>query len=209
MNDWADMRWRIDVLEGPATTGLTLASVRDEHLRVATGSVENAYIQQLMLVAYAEAERVTRRSLATQTLALVMDRFPSWEFEIPRPPLQSVESITYIDTDGNPQVLTGSPAQFLVSAPTGPRAVRGRVSPLYGTVWPTTRMQLDAVTVTYTAGYPDVGSPPLPDIPAEIQQGMLLVIGELYKQRSESVEAHFTTRAILSAEALFGGYRVY
>jgi hypothetical protein len=68
-----------------------------------------------------------------------------------RPPggrLQSVQSIDYIDDNGDPQVL--DPSMYQVDLYQEP----GRIVPSFGNVWPTTRTQLGAVTISYTVGFP-------------------------------------------------------
>lgn len=217
-----DAHARVDVIDAPdPLQALSLDFVRDQHLRVVNGTAEDEYISLLIGAAFAEAERVTNRALAPQTLALVTDRFPNcghdqhagvrwWAggaFCLPLPPLVSVTSIAYVDHDGVTQTLNGgSPAAFQVSAPTGPRCARGRVAPLYGDSWPIARCQIDAVRVTYAAGYQTSGAQALP---SEITAGMLLIIGELYQQRSLSVDAARSQPTILTAMRLFEGYAVF
>lgn len=204
--------WRLDLETAPDPNDdpLTLAYVRDDHLRTANGEgVEDDYIQRLMTTSLRMGERGTQRSLFPTGWVLVADRFPCWEFVLPRPPLLSVPQIVYVDPDGVEQTLTGSPAQFEVEAPRGPKAPRGRIWPLYGETWPTTRSQPNAVRVHFTGGYPLVGSPAVADVPEDITHGRLLVISELYKQRSESVHAYKQTPALIRAQALWDGYKAY
>jgi uncharacterized phiE125 gp8 family phage protein len=158
-----DVTWHLEVIEKPDPLDvLEVEFVRDLHLRSAAGDAEDDYIEQAIRTAYRMAERTTRRALAPQTLALVIDeRFPCGDILLPRPPLLSVSSIAYIDGDGAEQELTGSPAEFQVSTPSGPQAGYGRLRPLYGQPWPTTRCVLDAVTVTYRAGYPEEEGDPV------------------------------------------------
>jgi len=210
-----DVPWHFELLAPPTQEPVTVAVVRDDHLKSPNGSLEDAYIARLILVARRMAERTTRRALMPQAGSVVLDRFPSGEIVLPWPPLQRVESITYVDTAGVEQTLAAEAYQ--VSAPQGPTAPRGRIWPAYGTTWPSTRSQMDAVVVSFDMGYPltDPGSPPSsppeepqPTTPDDIVHGMLLVIGELYKQRSESV--HTTqTPAVIRARDLWMSYRVY
>lgn len=206
-----DIAWHLEQVEAPDLTAgdtLTLAFVRDHHLRCPNGSAEDAYITRLLKTSYRAAERTTRRAHLPQTWALVMDRFPSGEIVVPRPPLLAVDDITYIDTDGIEQLWGGSPLPYQVSAPVGPQAPRGRIRPVYGTSWPATRSQMDAVVVTFQAGYAAAGSPPVATVPEDIDHGRLLVIHELYKQRSESVHA-IQNPAMIRARDLWLGYRAY
>ncbi len=90
------------------------------------------------------------RQLVTATLTWTLDRFPRSAFEplwVPRPPLQSVSTIQYIDTAGSLQ--TWSSAEYKVDVSEEP----GRILPAYGYDWPETRAEMEAVTITFVAGY--------------------------------------------------------
>lgn len=198
-----DVPVHLELITPPASEPLEVEFVRDWHLRVASGSAEDDYLLQLIKAARRAGERITRRSFHPQTWALVLDAFPTWEIVVPRPPLRSVTSITYLDEDGVEQTLQGSPLGYTVSTPSGPYAKYGRIRPAYGETWPATRAQQGAVTVTFEAGY-DVDG-----VPEDILQGMLLTVGEFYKQRSESVHAFNQNPALIRARDLFMGYRAY
>lgn len=202
-----DVSWHLELVEPPTTEPITVTEVLTDHLRSPNVDEEQPYAERLLKTARIMAERSTRRALMPQTWDLVMDGFPYPEILVPRPPLIEIVSITYVDADGVEQTLDA--ADYQVSAPKGPRAGRGRIRPAYGKTWPSTRAQMDAVTVTFEAGYESVGSPASPDVPDDIIQGMLLVVGELYKQRSESVHAFNQNPALIRARDIWLGYRVY
>lgn len=211
MNAWDnDLRWHLELVTPPGEEPIDLEFVRDQHLRVANDDAEDDYISRLIRSTRRAAERTTRRALITQDWALVMDRFPCGGcIEVPRPPLQEVLSIKYLDDQGAEQTL--NPSVYKVSTPYGPNAQKGRITPAYNEVWPTTRYEIDAVTVTFRAGYVSPTSPPAPNVPEDIVHGMLLMMGELYKIRSESVPS-FTGQAapaIVRAYDLWMPYRVH
>lgn len=199
----AGLQWHLDVIDVPTVHADDFAFVRDEHLRSPNGTEEDAYVHRLIATATLLAQRGTQRAVVPQTLELVMDAFPASGIELPCPPLRSVTSITYLDPDGVTQTLGGSPLPFNVVAPVGPHALRAIVFPFYGETWPDVRRQPGAVRVRYEAGY-DIG-----DLPEDIRHGMLLVIGELYKQRSESVHAFAQNPALIRARDLWQAYRIY
>jgi len=148
------------------------------HLRVDhTG--DDTYITTLCTVARRWAERWTRRAMITQTLRLTLDALPGFDgiIELPRPPLQSITSIAYIDTAGASQTLAAS--KYRVETKSAP----GRVEPAWGETWPSTRSIVGAVTIIYKAGYGTGGS----SVPAEMIQAMLLLIGDLYSHREITV----------------------
>jgi uncharacterized phiE125 gp8 family phage protein len=73
-----------------------------------------------------------------------------------RPPLVSVQSITFVDTTGAQQIV--DPAIYNVDTTTP----RGRIAPAFGQIWPIVQMRLSSVIVTYVAGYGD-GSSQIPE----------------------------------------------
>lgn len=211
MTAWDDgISWHTNVVEEPLEPTLTTAFVRDDFLRLpSVTSAEDAYLSHLIRVTTRQGERVTRRAWMPQTRELVLSRFPCWEIEIPWPPLIEIVSVAYVDTDGSPQTLDAS--DYQVSAPVGPTCRKGIIAPARNTVWPLVDPQaLDAVTVTYRCGYVDGGSPEAADVPKDLLQGQLLLIGEMYKQRSESVIGLGLSinPALVRARDIFREYRV-
>jgi uncharacterized phiE125 gp8 family phage protein len=101
--------------------------------------------------------------------------------DVPRPPLQAVVSVTYVDTAGVQQ--TWDPALYQVHKPSGPLARRGRIQPAYGVAWPVTRDQMDAVVVRFTAGYGAAGS----TVPQMLRRAMLLIAGDFYGNREATI----------------------
>ena len=189
--------WRLKVVEPPEAEPLSVAFVRDNHLRSPNGGGEDAYLTPLIAVARRMFERYSRRAGMPRTLALVMSGFPSCgAIELPKPPLREVTSITYIDAAGVQQ--TWAPSDYVVSQSDDDLAVRATILPAPGKSYPATRHHLEAVRVTYECGYASAN-----DIPEIDRQGMLLVISELYKQRSESVHAMNQSAALIRARDLW------
>jgi hypothetical protein len=181
----------------PSTTVLSLEFVRDKVLRVANGSVEDEYIRLCLNAATADAEDKTQRSLLPQTRQLVMSGFPCAEIELPGPPFISVESFDYVDADGATQQLAGSPAEYHVVS--SGDWLPARITPLSGQSWPTTRDQLDAVTITYECGYENDEDPRY----REIAMGIGLMVGEMYKIRALSVQEIQNIPSILQLQAFW------
>jgi len=92
---------------------------------------------------------------------------------LPLPPLQSVQSVTYIDETGATQTL--DPSAYVVDTQSEP----GAIMPSYGTVWPTTRWVPNAVTVKFTAGY---GAAPA--VPEPIKVWIKQAVAYRYDNRS-------------------------
>lgn len=114
--------------EEDANVASDIVSARD---MTETGTSANVHRMQVMVAT---------------TFELTLDFFPACaSIEIPRVPLISVESVTYIDMNGNLQTLDSG--IYAVST------AKGRITLAYGEVWPSVRYQEDgAVTVRFTAG---------------------------------------------------------
>jgi hypothetical protein len=123
--------------------------------------------------------------------------------QLPRPPLVSVTSITYIDTGGISQVV--DPSLYNVS-PGSP----GWVEAAWGQTWPLPRNELDSVTIRFVAGY---GADPS-SVPGTIQQVILLLAGHWYENREPILasgviplvkEIPYTVQSLLANEK-WGAY---
>lgn len=165
------------------------------HLRV-TSSDDDTYIGTLIKVARKNVEQYLSRALITQTWTWKLDAFPS-EFEVPYAPLQSVTSIQYLDTGGSSQTLDSS--VYTVDANSEP----GRIVEAYSQSWPATRDVIDAVTVTYVAGYGDAGS----DVPEPIRQAILILVSQWYENR-EPVTPVDLREVPISVDYLLSSYRM-
>jgi uncharacterized phiE125 gp8 family phage protein len=178
----------LKLITEPLEHPITLAEAR-QHLRV-TATAEDALILSLIYAAVEHAETFTRRRFITQTWDLVLDYFPCHEIEIPNAPLQSVSSISYVDTAGSTQVMDA--ADYQVDVKSKP----GRVRPAYGTVWPIPRTQMNAVEIRFVCGYGLAAAVPYP-----IKAGLLLLI-QYFEQRDAN------EKLLQAAENLLSPYRV-
>ncbi len=139
------MTTTLEIYTPPVAEPLSVGEAK-EHLYVDTSS-HNALIGELIAMARRHVEDVTKRQLVAATYRLTYDNgFPA-AFELMRPPLIQVTSITYIDTSGDSQTLSTS----LYDVDT--RGHLGRVVPGYSDSWPSTLGHIQDVTVTYVAGY--------------------------------------------------------
>lgn len=161
----------LKLLTSAAEEPVTLAEAK-LHCRV-DGTEDDALFTGVIIPAAREAaEHRTGRALVTQQWELSLEAFQVGAFDLPKPSLQSVESIKYRDTAGILQTL--DPAAYTVHT----SALVGKVAPAYGSSWPATRSQLDAVIVSFTAGYGDRTK-----VPAGLKSWILLAIGTLYENR--------------------------
>lgn len=155
-----------------------------QHLRV-YGVDDDAYITMLITAARQMAEGRLNRTIMPRELVATFD---SWghALRLFKPPVLSIEAITYIDTEGVEQTLT---AGFLTNLMAEP----ARVVLDYGSAWPALQSRVGAVTVRYRAGY-ESGTVPYPII-----QWMLLAIGTMFNNRETLING-------VSSAALAGGF---
>lgn len=186
----------------PAIEPITLTEAKT-HCRV-TGTDDDTYIGTLITAAREWVEDYTGRSLITQTRTYVLDAFPYGDETIvlPRPPLQSVTSVVYVDTAGANQ--TWDSANYTVDTDRDP----GGIYLAYGKTWPATRSIRHAVTITYVAGYGESTDSPLStNVPQRIKQAILLIIGEMYSNREVSAPVKMES-VPFAIEALLTPFRL-
>lgn len=178
----------------PPNAEPVLLSEAKGHLRV-TATDEDSLINSLISAARNWAENFTQRALITQTWDYKLDAFAD-EMEIPLPPLQSVISVKYIDTNGAEQTLAST--EYTVDT----AAERGLVRLAYDKSWPSTRTQANAVTIRFVAGYAGASA-----VPGPIKAACLLMLGELYARRETAIVGAPITTVPVSAEYLLWPYR--
>lgn len=182
----------------PTTEPVTLAQVK-AHLRV-DGEQEDTLLGQLIAAARDWAEQYLWRSLMEQTWELSLDAMPSGRaIEIPRAPLLSVTTVSYMDSDGTEQTLAAT--SYIVDGKSSP----GRIVLATGIEWPVTDYPVNALTVLYKAG-----STTAAGVPESIRHGILMHIGHLYENR-ETVAADGKTASSevpMSTKSLYQPYRM-
>jgi uncharacterized phiE125 gp8 family phage protein len=160
-----------------------------------SNSTGDPLLTMLIGAARRSAEQITRRALITQTWELTLDHFPRanldtpparWmrkhEILLPKPSLQSVISITYVDFDGNTQ--TVDPTTYIVDSKSEP----GRVAPSFSYFWPIERYQPGSVNVRFVCGYGAANA-----VPEGIKHWILMRIATLWESRTAfSVDTRIT-----------------
>ena len=186
----------------PATLkALTVQEVKD-YLRV-DSNAEDTLLGVLIDASTQMAESYLGRFLLTTVIEEFYDFFPVYKTGVDpfhgdrniiflsRGPVQSVASVKYIDGNGHEQTVTASDYRTdLVSEPS-------RIMPNEG--WLGTKDTVNAVIIRYTCGYTQAS-----DVPANIKMAMLLMIGEMYEKRVDSVH-----RLPTASEYLMNPYRVF
>ncbi len=183
----------LKLAEPPEAEPVTLEEAK-AHLRL-EGGADDAYVTALIQAARERAELFLRRALITQAFEYTLDGFPTAPaIDLPRPPLQSVESIQYIDTAGNVQTL--APEDYVVDTSSGEI---GRVALAWNWFWPIARGSINSVVIKFTAGYGD--SPE--DVPQAIRQAILIEISNLYENREDVIVGQNISMLSLSERLLW------
>jgi uncharacterized phiE125 gp8 family phage protein len=194
-----------------------------------SNTAEDNLIGVLISAAREYAENVCRRAFVTQSYLLTLDAFPLYSYSgtysgyvpveqqrgfgiarnysvrfnggkitLPFPRLVSVDSVQFIDASGALQTL--SPTAYVVDAETEP----GALVPAPAMYWPTVQNTVNAVRISYTAGYGAAAA-----VPAGIKAWMLLRIGALYENREDVLVGRSITVAELPfTDMLLDRYRV-
>lgn len=149
MADFADLIFRevrhsLNISVEPTVEPVTIAEAKT-HLKI-IDNTQDREINEALIGARKNAEELVERQFINATYILRLDQFPI-EIELQRPPISSVSSVQYVDTDGVTQTLATD--KWTANTTSSP----GRIIPAYGEVWPATRDVQNAVTVTFIAGY--------------------------------------------------------
>jgi len=192
------MAFTIQVTTDPTEEPITLAEAKKHSSIVRTD--QDTFIESLITAARQYCEAETHRAFITQTVTLTLDEFASSAgiIHIPKPRLLTVDSFSYIDSDGATQTLTEDTdfKKDILSEP-------GRLVPVYNETWPTTRNEIAAVTIVYTAGYGAAAA-----VPKAIKQAMLLIFGHWYEHREEIVVGTITSKVPVAANTLLMQYKI-
>ncbi len=158
----------------PTSEPITLAEAKAQ-LRVESDFTDDdTWINTAITVVREQVEALTNRALMPQTFELAIDGF-SDEIQIPKPPFSSLTSIKYYDEDNVLQTLASS--YYLVNDFSEPAIIARKTDQTY----PGTYDRLDAVRIVFVAGYADASS-----VPTSIKQAMLMLLTDLYDNRSAS-----------------------
>jgi uncharacterized phiE125 gp8 family phage protein len=161
----------------PSGEVLSLDEAKHQCQLELTDDAHDAFLIGAIAAAVDAAEDRTGLQFLPATWMRTLDRWPCERWiELPRPPLISVTSITYVDLAGVTQTFAAS--NYVVDAPAGRTVRRGRVGLKSGVVYPSAQAELNAIRVTYLAGYANADQ-----VPARLKQGMKMLIGHWFANR--------------------------
>lgn len=175
---------RLSLKTAPAAPALDWATEVKPHLRLP--SEDEAVRIMTVSVPAAEqwAESATGRQLVTATWTLYFDAFPDdsgCPIYLPKPPLQSVTSVKYYDTNGVLQ--TWSASEYTVTVPAGPKAGPGWITPKVNYYYPSVYGSPYEIAIEFVAGYGASHA----SVPGLLKAGMLMLVAELYERREQAI----------------------
>lgn len=199
----------LTTITSPTAEPVTLAEAK-RHCRVgADDYAHDSVLSANIVAARQHVEDRTGRQLMTAVYEQRRDAFPvgPWpaqrqlasitEIWIPKPPLQSVAWIKYVDQTGT--LTTWPTASYRVSTHTTP----GRIKPSYATPWPVVQVVSDAITIRFTAGYGSAA-----DVPQGIKAAILLLVGHWFENREAIVTGTMVSTLEIAVDALLQQFSV-
>lgn len=196
--------WSTSLKTAPTSEPIDLPLART-HCELGDDTTHDSLLQVFIAAARQKVESITNRALITQAWYWKGDSFPGYggRIVLPRPPLVSITSISYVDTNGDTQTWAAGATGYQLVKPAGPTAAYASILPSYSLYYPVARTQPEAVTVEYVCGYGDANS-----VPAAIKAAMLLLIGHWFENR-EAIGADLTFAEMpMGVDALLGPYTV-
>lgn len=154
----------------PTAQPVTLAEIKMSG-RIST-TAHDTMLNSLIVAAVEAVEEYCNRALITQTWKITRDDIDDEDDGIlPRPPLQSVTSIKYIDTNGDQQTVDSSIYQ--VDTASEP----GEIMLLPGQMWPAIGCGYkNQVEITFVAGYGSTAA----SVPEKIRQSIIALVVHWY-----------------------------
>jgi uncharacterized phiE125 gp8 family phage protein len=168
------------ITTAPTSEPITLAEAKAQ-LRVESDfSDDDTWITTAITVVREQVEALTNRALMPQSLELAIGEFED-VMQLPKPPFTSLTSIQYYDEDNSIQTLASS--VYTLNDFVDP----AEIALAYEQTWPTVYDRPDAIRIAFDTGYADAAS-----VPASVKQAMLMLLTDLYDNRSAST-SNFNT----------------
>ncbi len=188
----------LKIITPPTDEPVTLDEAK-LHCRVDVDD-DDDLIAALIVSAREYGERIAWRAFLTQTIQLWLEAWPGGDaIEIPRPPLQGVNVITWFDEDDDPHVV--DEATYFVDYYSEP----GRVVLRANQTWPNgTLRAYNSIVVEYDAGWEAAE-----DVPQNYKQAMLLLIGHWYENREATTVGAVARSIEFAVESLLGVDRAF
>jgi len=181
----------LKLISGPTQKPVTLAEAKS-HLRVVQDN-EDALIESLIVAAREWCEDFQNKSYLTQTWKLTFDELQFGTIEIPKPPLQSIDNIVLVETDGTENSVTdyevddnSTPGRLLINS------------------YPDVEMQkMSGLQITFTAGHQTAD-----DVPEKVKSAIKLLVGHWYKNREAVIKGSVPRPLKMAVKSLLSQDRV-
>jgi uncharacterized phiE125 gp8 family phage protein len=180
----------------PQQLPLDLQEVK-EHLAIINDD-RDSYLNNLIKAAAEVAQNYTQRAFITQTWLWTLDGFPS-KLRVPRPRLQTVNYIKYID-DATGTLTTLDSSTYRVSTYHEPAIIE----PVLSESWPTARSVVDAVQIEFVAGYGVDHT----TVPRNLKMAMELIVAEWMERPEGQVIGASSSPIAWPAQQLMDGERL-
>lgn len=135
-------------------------------------TAEDALVTSLISAARSEAEQIMCRAVVTQQYEIRLDAFPDGAIRLAWPHVETIDSVIYIDANGDPQ--TWGSANYILDN----REQPGWVLTAEDVDWPTTQDTANAVRVLFTSAWAEGGG-----VPEDVKTWIKLRVATSYKFR--------------------------
>lgn len=194
------------VITAPLVEPITLDEAKKQ-VKMEGTTIDDTYLTTLITASRQECESCSGLSFITQerrihldgfpraceTRNLRVDRYGNYDLTIvvPYGPVQSIDSLTYFDSDGVEQTLVEG-TDFRVDTHSG----ICRIEPIDG--WPAAQRRINAVKVDYTAGYGDAAA----NVLQVVKEAIKRTLANLYEHRTDKLQGSlsavdYTARRLL------------
>lgn len=156
------MNFSLTISSAPAAEPVTLAEAQAS-LEIASGFADDK-LSDAIVAAREDVEIYLNRALINQELTMTLNHWPYEQtIYLPKSPVQSVTSLTYIDSSGVNQTLVEDTDYRVII-----NGDKARITPING--WPVLGDRIDSITIVYAAGYGVSGT----SVPASIRNAILM-----------------------------------
>lgn len=166
----------VTVVTPAATEPITLAQAKS-HLRI-DHSDDDTYLSLCITASRIFFEKMCEITISQTTLKLSLDDFEDVLY-LPKGPIQSVTEIEYYDSNNTLQNV----ADWQEDIASGP----ARLMPLLDESWPEISGVMNAVQITYVAGFVNAAA-----VPELLKAGIKFYVGHLYENREAVTEGNYT-----------------
>jgi uncharacterized phiE125 gp8 family phage protein len=186
----------------PANTPVTLSEAKEQCRIISTDTNHDAKLLRHISEATQSIETFTGAKLASQSVRLDLDGFPSGKIDLGVYPVNSITSIVYDDGDNTETAMVlgtdyweslGGMYPYLIGIDGWPAAKSGKPA---------------SVRITMSVGYYD-GSPVTSAPPEDLKHAVLIRVKEYFDNAAESVTGQTVAPTVSTVKALTDMHRRY